>query len=193
MNRKSILSLIVGLATLVLLQPAAARAASSATKAVASRWISVGPAGGDARAFASSPQDPHHLYLGTTNSWIYQSVDNGATWTRLAQLGTVDDLVVDNLVVDQSDPQTLYAGVWQLDHPDGGVYISHDGGLTWKSSPEMDGKSVRALTQAPSNPKILIVGAISAIVHYLSTQRLQRQLVQFLQGDVVRQLAGLSL
>lgn len=163
MNRKSILSLILGLATLVLLQPAAARAASSASRSASARWVSVGPAGGDARAFASSPADPHHLYMGTTNSWIYQSVDNGGTWTRLAQLGTVDDLVVDNLVVDEADPRTLYAGVWQMDHPDGGVYISHDGGLTWKSSPEMDGKSVRALTQAPSNPKILIVGAISGV------------------------------
>jgi photosystem II stability/assembly factor-like uncharacterized protein len=101
--------------------------------------------------------------MGTTNSWIYQSVDNGATWTRLAQLGTVDDLVVDNLVVDEADARTLYAGVWQLDRPDGGVYISHDGGLTWKSSPEMDGKSIRALTQAPSNSKTLVAGAITGV------------------------------
>jgi photosystem II stability/assembly factor-like uncharacterized protein len=157
MNRKSILPLFVlGLATLAFLQPAAARAASS-------RWISVGPAGGDARAFATSPADPRHIYLGTTNSWIYQSEDNGNTWTRLAQLGTVDDLIVDNLVIDESDPKTLYAGVWQLDRPDGGVYISHDGGRTWASSPGMDGKSVRALTQAPSNPKILVAGAISGV------------------------------
>jgi photosystem II stability/assembly factor-like uncharacterized protein len=158
MSRKLItLPLLMGLATFVLLYPAAARAATS-------RWISVGPAGGDARAFATSPADPHHLYLGTTNSWIYQSLDNGSTWTRLAQLGDVDDLIVDNLVVDESDPKTLYAGVWQLDRLDGGgVYISHDGGRTWVSSPGMEGKSVRALTQAPSNPKMLVAGAISGV------------------------------
>jgi photosystem II stability/assembly factor-like uncharacterized protein len=158
MNRKSILPLLVlGLATLVCFQPAAARAASS-------RWTSVGPAGGDARAFASSPADPHHLYLGTTNSWIYQSLDNGATWTRLAQLGNVDDLVVDNLVVDEANPRTIYAGVWQLDQLDGGgVYVSHDSGRTWASLPGMEGKSVRALTQAPSNPKMLVAGAISGV------------------------------
>lgn len=156
MNRRKSLSLLLGLATLVVFHPTAAKAASS-------RWTSVGPAGGDARAFAFSPADPHHLYLGTANSWIYQSTDDGATWTRLAQLGTVDDLVVDNLVVDESDPKTLYAGVWQLDRTDGAVYISHDGGATWTSSPEMEGKSVRALTQAPSNPKILVAGAISGV------------------------------
>ena len=156
MNRKLFLSLLLGVATLVTLHPAAAKAASS-------RWISVGPEGGDARAFASSPADPNLVYLGTTNSWIYQSVNNGATWTRLAQLGDVDDLVVDNLLVDEADPRTLYAGVWQLDRSNGGVYISHDGGVTWESSPEMQGKSVRALTQAPSNSKILVAGAIDGV------------------------------
>lgn len=154
--RKTTLPLVLGLATLVVLYPAAAKAASS-------RWISVGPSGGDARAFAASPTDSHHLYLGTTNSWIYQSKDNGATWSRLAQLGTTDDLVVDNLVVDEANAKTLYAGVWQLDETGGGVYVSHDSGRTWTSNPEMEGKSVRALTQSPSNPRILVAGAISGV------------------------------
>ncbi|MFZ3217811.1 MAG: hypothetical protein WA192_17255, partial [Candidatus Acidiferrales bacterium] len=156
MNRKLCLCLLLGLATLITLQPAAARAATS-------RWISVGPAGGDARAFASSPKDPHHVYVGTENSWIYQSADDGATWTRLAELGKVDDLVVDNLMVDEVDPHTLYAGVWQMDDTSGGLYISHDAGHTWKSSPEMEGQSVRSLEQAVSNPKILVAGTMSGV------------------------------
>ncbi|MBB6142467.1 photosystem II stability/assembly factor-like uncharacterized protein [Silvibacterium bohemicum] len=126
-------------------------------------WVSVGPHGGDARAFAYDPANPQHIYLGTTSSWIYQSSDGGATWSRLAHLGKVDDLIVDNLTVDSADPKTLYAGVWQLDSPGGGVYVSHDSGVTWTSMKDMDGQSVRALSQAPSNPKILVVGAISGV------------------------------
>lgn len=160
MNRKSFSSLLLGLATLVtillMLFPPQARAANF-------RWTSVGPDGGDARSFASSPADTHRVYLGTANSWIYQSTDDGATWKRLAQLGTVDDLVVDNLMVDEADPKTLYAGVWRLDRTDGGVYISHDGGHTWTSSPGIQGKSVRALAQAPSNPRVLVAGAIEGV------------------------------
>src|SRR6185437_7991720 len=53
--------------------------------------------------------------------------------------------------------------VWRLDQPDGGVYISHDGGHSWISSAGIQGKSVRALAQAPSNPKILIAGAIEGV------------------------------
>jgi photosystem II stability/assembly factor-like uncharacterized protein len=160
MNRKLYLSLFLGLTTLIALRPDAARAASSSPF---QRWTTVGPDGGDARAFAFSSADPHRIYLGTTNSWIYESADNGSTWMRLAELGNVDDLVVDNLVVDEADPKTIYAGVWQLDRPGGGIYISHDGGVTWVSTADMDGKSIRSLAQAPSNPKILIAGAIGGV------------------------------
>ena len=127
------------------------------------QWISVGPEGGDARSFAYDPADPAHIYMGTTTSWIYQSTNGGTTWKRLARLGKVDNLVVDNMVVDSTDPKTIYAGVWRLDRTDGGVYISHDGGVTWTSSSDMNGKSVRALSQAPSDPKILVAGAISGV------------------------------
>ncbi len=126
-------------------------------------WISVGPEGGDARSFAYDPTDPTHIFMGTTMSWIYQSTDGGATWKRLARLGKVDDLVVDNIVIDSSDPKTIYVGVWQLDRTDGGIYISHDGGASWTSSSDMDGKSVRALSQAASDPKLLVAGAISGV------------------------------
>ena len=123
----------LGVAALILIQPNQAPAA-------ALQWISVGPEGGDARSFAYDPADPSHIYMGTTMSWIYQSTDGGTTWKRLARLGKVDDLVVDNMVIDSSDPKTIYAGVWRLDRTDGGIYISHDGGATWAASADMDGK-----------------------------------------------------
>jgi photosystem II stability/assembly factor-like uncharacterized protein len=130
-------------------------------------WISVGPAGGDARAFAYDSSDPRHIYMGTTNSWVYESTDGGSAWKRLARLGKVDDLVVDNLVIDSADPKTIYAGVWQLSSSSGGIFISHDSGATWTSVGDMEGRSVRALSQAPSNSKILVAGAISGV--YRST------------------------
>ena len=157
MYRKLFPPLLLGLATLLLILPGAAAEAAS------TQWVSIGPDGGDARSFASSPADPNHIYLGTTNSWIYQSTDDGATWTRLAQLGKADDLVVDNLLVDESDPKTLLAGVWAMDEIGGGLYISHDGGLTWTSNPDMEGQSIRSLAQSPSDPKILVAGAISGV------------------------------
>src|ERR1700727_3815753 len=101
------------LASLVLLSASSlplfglpAQVATNANPA-ASAWGPVGPAGGDARSFAADPTDSRHIYLGTTNSWVYQTEDAGASWHRLAKLAKSDDLILDNVVVDQSDPKTL--------------------------------------------------------------------------------------
>ncbi len=126
-------------------------------------WNPAGPDGGDARRFAFNAQDPNRIYVGTTDSWIYVSNDGGSTWSRLAHLGNQDDLVVDSLVVDRSNPHTLYAGVWVMDHPDGGIYISHNDGHTWAQAPEMYGQSVRSLAQARSNPRVLVAGTLRGV------------------------------
>jgi photosystem II stability/assembly factor-like uncharacterized protein len=126
-------------------------------------WVPVGPDGGDARSFAADPNNDKHIYLGTTNSWIYQSEDGGATWRRLAKLAKTDDLLLDNIVVDSADPNTLLVGAWVVDHPDGGLFLSHDAGKTWTTVQAMKGQSIRALTQAPSDPKTLIAGTLKGV------------------------------
>lgn len=134
-----------------------------ATAATSSGWAPSGPDGGDARRFAFSASDPDRIYVGTIDSWIYVSSNGGSSWAALAKLGNQDDLVVDSLVVDRTDPKTLYAGVWVMDHPDGGVYISHDQGQTWSESPAMRGQSVRALTQSRSDPRVLVAGTLRGV------------------------------
>ena len=136
---------------------------SSPAFAANTPWASTGPDGGDARRFAYSARDASRIYLGTTDSWIYVSSDGGSSWSRLAKLADHDDLVVDSLVVDRSDPRTLYAGVWVMDHADGGIYISHDQGRTWTEAADMHGQSVRAVTQAPSNPRVLVAGTLRGV------------------------------
>ena len=88
---------------------------SHAASAAPTAWSSIGPDGGDARRFAFDPRDPNTIYLGTTDSWIYVSTDGGSSWSRLAHLRSLDNLVIDSLVVDRSDPHTLYAGVYVTD------------------------------------------------------------------------------
>jgi photosystem II stability/assembly factor-like uncharacterized protein len=128
-----------------------------------STWTAVGPAGGDARAFAAVPGQPNHLYLGTTDSWIYESLDRGATWRRLAKLDQADDLVLDNIVVDESNPTTIYAAAWRIGQPGGGLWISCDGGKNWKIVEGLRGQSILAFAQAPSNPKMLFAGTLEGV------------------------------
>jgi photosystem II stability/assembly factor-like uncharacterized protein len=125
-------------------------------------WTVVGPAGGDARAFASFPGQPKHLLLGTTNSWLYESVDEGASWHRLAKLDSADGFVLDSIVVDSADSSTIYVGAWK-DSDGGGLWISHDRGRTWIEPAPFKGQPVHALAQAPSDPRILYAGTLAGV------------------------------
>ena len=130
-------------------------------------WVPFGPDGGDARRIVPDPHDHAHLYLGTTNGWIYQSHDAGASWTRLAQVGKRDDLVLDSIVVDADNPKHLVVGAWVIDYPeaglDGGMYYSYDAGATWTVQAEMRGQSVLSLAASASDPKLLVAGTLRGV------------------------------
>ncbi|MFZ0745547.1 MAG: transcriptional regulator [Terracidiphilus sp.] len=128
-----------------------------------SPWSAIGPDGGDARSFAAVPDHPNHLYLGTTNSWIYESSDGGSSWHRLSKLGASDSLVVDHIVVDPANPAIVYAAAWALDHSGGGLWVSHDGGRIWTEMDGLHGQSIRAFVQAASNPEILFAGTLEGV------------------------------
>jgi photosystem II stability/assembly factor-like uncharacterized protein len=139
------------------------QSASPQTTSSLAPWRSIGPFGGDARSFAPVPGEPDHIYLGGTNNWIFESLDGGANWTRLSKIDNSDDLIVDSILVDASDHKTVFAGVWRVDHPDGGLYVSHDAGKTWQSIPAIHGQSVRSLAQAASDPNILATGTLEGV------------------------------
>jgi photosystem II stability/assembly factor-like uncharacterized protein len=126
-------------------------------------WTVVGPAGGDARALAAEPGRSNHLYLGTTNSWIYESVNGGASWHRLAKLDSTDDLIIDHILVDSAQAGTIFAAAWRLNHADGGLWVSRDKGQSWSEVEGLHGQSIRSFAQAPSNPRILLAGTLEGV------------------------------
>ena len=132
-------------------------------QAAAVPWFPFGPDGGDARSLAADPHDHMHLYLGTVNGAIYDTHDGGSTWKRLARVGQRDDLVLDNIIVDPSSPNRLYVGAWVLDHVDGGMYTSTDGGRSWTENATMKGHSIRAMSMAPSDSRLLVAGALDGV------------------------------
>lgn len=129
----------------------------------AATWFPLGPFGGNTRTIVADPRNPRHMYMGTATGWVFESQDAGATWTRLALLGKHEDLVIDHIMTDPKDPKRLIVGAWIVDHPDGGLFISEDGGHSWYDQAEMHGQSVRSMTRSLSNPKVLVAGTLEGV------------------------------
>jgi Uncharacterized protein related to plant photosystem II stability/assembly factor len=133
----------------------------------AATWLPFGPDGGDARTVVADPVDASHLYLGALNGWIYESHDGGHHWKRLALVGGRNDLVLDSIVIDKSNPKHILVGAWVLGSRDGGLYASNNGGATWTSDNDMKGQSIRALAASSSDPRTVVAGTLLGV--YRST------------------------
>lgn len=132
----------------------------------ASAWqvpSSLGPNGGDVRRLAYDPGNPNRMYLGTSSSRLYVSDDAGRNWAPFAHLGDGFDFVLDSIVIDPQKPKTMYVGAWSIERNTGEIYRTTDGGNHWKALPGMDGESVRSLTMAPSDPKMLVAGTLDGV------------------------------
>jgi photosystem II stability/assembly factor-like uncharacterized protein len=133
----------------------------------AASWVSLGPEGGDARSLAYDPSSPDRIYLGTSAGELFLSTDNGGSWSRLAHLGSGFDYVLDSISVDPKNPATIYVGAWSIENSSGAVFKSIDRGQTWQPLPGAQGKSVRAMALAPSDPNTIVIGALDGV--YRST------------------------
>src|SRR6516164_9513531 len=123
-------------------------------------WQPLGPEGGSVRSLAFDPKNPDRIFLGTSAGMVYLSTDSGASWSRLARLGSSGEMVLDHIVIDPVDPRNIYVSAWNAQDPnsDGDLYRSNDGGRTWDLSAGLHGQSIRALAMAASDPKILVAG-----------------------------------
>jgi len=144
--------------------------------AKAQDWKAMGPPGGDVRSLASDPANSKHLLLGTSDGHIFDSSDAGEHWMLLGRAGTRQDSVVTAIVFDSRDSQSVWASAWTQDSAEGGgVYHSDDAGHTWKPV-GLAGHAVRALAAAPSQPGLLVAGAVDGMFRSVDAGRTWQRL-----------------
>jgi photosystem II stability/assembly factor-like uncharacterized protein len=130
----------------------------------ASDWRLLGPEGGDVRSLAYDPSNPERILLGTSAGQMFNSQDGGKSWTLFAHLAPGDDYVLDHIIFDPAHPATIYVAGWSLyNNDEGDVFRSDDSGHTWRTLPGVHGKSVRAMAMAPSDPNLLVIGALDGV------------------------------
>ena len=127
------------------------------------QWTPLGPDGGDVRSLSRDPYAADRILLSTSAGQIYESNNGGQSWARMAKLGDGNDYVLDTIIFHPTQAGLIYVAVWIVENSGGDIFRSLDNGKTWKPVKEMHGKSVRAFAMAPSNPDILVAGALDGV------------------------------
>lgn len=110
-----------------------------------------------------------HLYSSSNERGVYKSLDGGLTWTNKLYVNDYTGAI--DLVIDENNPEILYASMWEKDRKawnfDGsgigsGIYKSIDGGENWveisggeSGFPDTEGTGRIGLDISRSNPNIL--------------------------------------
>ncbi len=93
------------------------------------------------------PTDPNivyvaamgHCYGPQQERGVFRTMDGGKTWERV--LFVDENTGASDLAMDPNNPRILFAGMWQVElrpwnlnsgGPGSGLYVSSDGGTTWK-------------------------------------------------------------
>jgi hypothetical protein len=99
-------------------------------------WIALGPGniGGRTRALVIDPTDTTRIFAAGVGGGVWRSTNSGGSWVPTDDL--MANLAVCSLVMDPTDPNTLYAGTGEgfsnVDAVRGeGIFRSTDGGVTW--------------------------------------------------------------
>jgi photosystem II stability/assembly factor-like uncharacterized protein len=79
-----------------------------------------------------------HLWGPNKERGVYKTSDGGKTWTAILQID--EDTGACDVILDPANPETLYAALYMRRRaawsfrsggPNGGIYRSNDGGVTW--------------------------------------------------------------
>ncbi|NNE66633.1 MAG: hypothetical protein HKN33_08700 [Pyrinomonadaceae bacterium] len=118
---------------------------------------------------AVEPGNPNVIWVGTGESnarnsvsfgdGIYKSTDGGKTWKHV---GLRETNTISRIIINPRDPDNVFVAavgrVWGR-NTERGVFVTHDGGKTWKKTLYIDDQhGASDLRVDPTNPNVVIAG-----------------------------------
>src|SRR5437868_7290356 len=125
----------------------------------------LGPAAGGGRvsAVVGIPGQPNVYYIGAAAGGIFRTNDGGLSWKPIFEKETVASIGA--IALAPSNPNIVWVGTGEAnirnDISGGrGVYMSTDGGTTWRFMGLKDAGQISSVVVDPDNPNTVFVGAI---------------------------------
>ncbi len=123
-------------------------------------WESIGPGnvGGRTRAIAVHPTDHDIMYAGGVAGGVWKSTDGGGSWSPTDDF--MQNLAVTTIVIDPSDPDTVYAGtgegVWSntVFVRGLGVFRSTDAGASWSQLAATNNTNFHYVNRMIASPNV---------------------------------------
>lgn len=128
------------------------------------KWRCIGPyRGGRTVGATGVPGKPNLFYIGVNNGGVWRTTDAGRVWTPIFDDQPTGSIGA--LAVAHSNPSVIYVGSGEgLQRPDlstgDGVYISRDGGKSWKNTGLRDGQQISAVIVDPKDENRAFVAVL---------------------------------
>ncbi|MDE3230188.1 MAG: glycosyl hydrolase [Chloroflexota bacterium] len=128
-------------------------------------WRSIGPhRGGRVVAVAGHPLEQGAFYFGACAGGVWKTTSGGAQWENVSD-GFFQTSAIGAIALAPSAPDVLYVGTGEatirgnVSHGDG-VYVSMDGGRSWRKSGLADSRHIGKIIVHPQRPEVAYVAAL---------------------------------
>lgn len=133
------------------------------------RFRRVGPAtmGGRVSDLAVDEADPAHFYVATATGGLWKTTNAGTTWEVLFD-DQPDAVSLGAVAVSPADPERVWVGTGEQNNRQSsswgnGVYLSADGGATWRHVGLTDSRHIARIVVDPADPAAAWVAALGSL------------------------------
>ncbi len=132
------------------------------------KWRNIGPfRGGRSVAVSGVASQPGTYYMGSTGGGVWKTTDDGLHWNNISD-GFFKTGTVGAIAVSQSNPNVVLVGMGEhaargvMTSMGDGVYLSRDGGKTWKHLGLEESRHISDVIIHPANENLFYVAVQGA-------------------------------
>ena len=133
---------------------------ASAFSALKPRLIGPALMSGRIGDFAINPRNPAHYYVAVSSGGVWKTVNTGITWTPI--FDSQGSYSIGCLALDPTNPEVLWVGTGENGSQRSvgfgdGIYLTRDGGKSWKNMGLTNSEHIGNIVIHPKNPNTLYV------------------------------------